>query len=197
ASRFVDPVVLGASAKPAAISPAGPRWFENDKSDDALAGGLVAFYAAQAHEVAREVNFAAGQVQAQRRKRISDKENGWYGLFTSKIANRLRSSPGITYQQLFQAVLADMNDTSVPGGARLQTPAREGTLFDATVLGGKKSVGVRQYPVSFDELNAGRSTVLSKARSSNCSMTLQRQRKPGSDLRRSKKPERCCRSSGP
>ncbi len=156
ASRYVDPAVLVDEIKPASASGNKQRWFSNIVSDDQLKGGLVAFYAAQAHEVAREVNFTTGD------ENQGENENGWYGLFTSKIANRLHASPGITYRQLFQSVLADMNDTSVPGGARLQTPSREGNLFEATVLGGARTAGVRQYPVSFDELQAGKVHGLTK-----------------------------------
>lgn len=147
ASRYVDPGALGIERPSAAPETGAHRWFTSNRRERSLPGGLVAFYAAQADEVAREVDFGGSSETG---------DAGWYGLFTSRIAARLRSSPNITYQQMFQAVLDDMNASTVPGGARLQTPFREGTMLDAAVLGGADTIGIRQYAVSFDEMSAGR-----------------------------------------
>lgn len=48
-----------------------------------------------------------------------------------------------------------MNDASVPGGARMQTPSWEGGLIDAAVLGGRSTSGLRQHAVTGDVVAAG------------------------------------------
>ncbi len=141
--RYVDPATLGVdvSAPPANAPSAGVL---ADPAGDDLPGKYVAFYAAQSSEVAREVDFPS-----------SDGPPTSFGLFSAKLASRLGTAGAISYRQLFQAVLADMNDRSVPGGARMQTPFWEGPLIDATVLGGRDSIGVRQFGIDFDLLSAG------------------------------------------
>jgi len=144
--RYVDPALLGVEARPASPAASGGDLAEEASGEDEPEGGFVAFYAAQSSEVAREVDFAPAG---------SKEEASWFGLFTAKLASRLHEAGAITYRQLFQAVLADMNDESVPGAARLQTPFWEGTLIDATVLGGSASVGIRQFEIERDLLSAG------------------------------------------
>ena len=61
-------------------------------------------------------------------------------------------------------MLGDLNDDTVPGGARMQTPLWEGTLIDAAVFGGGDTVGLRRFAVTGDELFAGCCTVLVRAR---------------------------------
>lgn len=140
ASRFVDPAIFGIDATPSTI-PEGQ--IVSSDADDA-SGDFLAFYAARSTEVALEANMAAdGQPEE------------WYGLFTSKLAARLEGNGAGSFRQLFQAVLSDLNDGSVPGGARLQTPLWEGTLIDAAVFGGQSTVGVRRFAVTGDELAAG------------------------------------------
>ena len=145
ATRFVDPEILGIRATPAA-EPVGTAPL-------ALAGAAtrvgkyLAFYAAQSSEVAREVNLKSGDVV--------DDGTGWYGLFTAKLASRLSDDSVLSYRQLFQAVLRDMTDDAIPGVARLQTPLWEGDLIDAAVLGGRETVGVRQFSVSGSRVSAG------------------------------------------
>ncbi|MEL7011988.1 MAG: caspase family protein [Pseudomonadota bacterium] len=140
ATRFVDPSVLGVAAEPVYLD---EKTVVEHTQDD-LPGGLMAFYSAQSTELAREVNFAA--------------ETGgdeWYGLFTAKLAARLQTSEGLTFRQLFQAVLSDLNATGVPGAARLQTPLWEGNLIDAAVFGGEDTVGIRRFAISDGFLSAG------------------------------------------
>ncbi len=140
ATRFVDPAVLGVSANPAQIA-------EIDIFSDQTGtpkGDFLAFYAARSTEVAREVNMAS-----------SGEPEEWYGLFTAKLAARLEGGNAHSFRQLFQSVLSDMGDRSVPGGARLQTPLWEGTLIDAAVFGGQSTVGVRRFGVDGDALAAG------------------------------------------
>ena len=142
ASRYVDPALLGVSdraAGPAADSGAG----DTGRAD--LPGQVIAFYAARASEVAREVNMEPEKPG----------DSAWYGLFSSRLAARLAGGEGLSYRQLFQAVLSDMNAAGVPGGARMQTPSWEGTLADAVVLGGQATSGVRQFAVNGDEISAG------------------------------------------
>ena len=105
----------------------------------------MAFFAARSDEVAREVNLTPG----------AQGDAGWYGLFSARLAARIADSDGLSYRQLFQAVMADMNDTALPGGGPLQTPSWEGGLIDAAVLGGRSTSGVRQFAVRGDEISAG------------------------------------------
>ena len=141
-ARFVDPATLGVSIIAATPQPVATAAIEGP-GDDTLPGGYMAFYSAQSSELAREI--------------LVDEtaENGWYGLFTSRLAARLQSDPKLSYRQLFQAVLSDLGDSSIPGGARLQTPLSEGTLFDAPVFGGEELVGVRQFAVAGNRVQAG------------------------------------------
>ncbi len=136
ADRFVDPVALGAD-----ISVAPMRGEPETETDlPTHAGGVMAFYAAQSSELAREVRLADG---------------AYYGLFTSKLAARLDGGGVQSFRQLFQATLRDMNDSSVPGAARLQTPLWSGDLIDATIFGDTTTVGLRRFTLRGDEILAG------------------------------------------
>ncbi|MEX0283148.1 MAG: caspase domain-containing protein [Paracoccaceae bacterium] len=138
ASRYVDPALLGVSVQPAAPGPA----VDKSENED-LPGGFVAFYSARADEVAREYDLDPGEGEA------------YYGLFTAKLAARLADAQGWSFRQLFQAVLSDLNDTSLPGVARLQTPSWDGTLIDRPVLGDGEVSGARRFTMRGDELRAG------------------------------------------
>ena len=150
ADRFIDPKILGLpDIKPGnAAATSDTIIVDGDERSD-LDGKLIAFYSAQSDELAREVDFSASQTNE------SETMNGWYGLFTAKLANRLLFTGAISYRQLFQNVMADMSAANVPGAARLQTPFWEGTLIDGAVLGGSETIGVRQYALDDDELKAG------------------------------------------
>ncbi len=137
-SRYVDPSVLGASATLALPGPA-----VESAAEDGLPGRFIAFYSARADEVAREYDLDPGEGEK------------YYGLFTAKLAARLETSEGWSFRQLFQAVLSDLNDVSLPGVARLQTPSWDGTLIDEAVLGGQTLPGSRRFAVRGDELGAG------------------------------------------
>ena len=141
ATRFVDPSVLGVSADPVYLD----EETVVEQTQDDLPGGFMAFYSAQSSELAREVNFAA-----------DTGGDEWYGLFTAKLAARLQTSAGLTFRQLFQAVLSDLNATGVPGAARLQTPLWEGDLIDAAVFGSEDTIGIRRFAISDGFLSAGR-----------------------------------------
>lgn len=140
ANRFVDPALLGVSVAP--VKRIEAEITETQGED--LPGDFIAFYAARSTEVAREVNLST----------TPDTE-AWYGLFSSKIAARLAGSEAMSFRQLFQSVMSDMNDATVPGGARAQTPLWEGTLIDAAVFGGGDTIGVRRFAVTADEMAAG------------------------------------------
>ena len=142
ATRFVDPAALGITVTPKP-QPVTIAAVEAVGGDD-LPGGYLAFYSAQSSEVAREI-----QVD-------ETAPDSWYGLFTSRLAARLQSEAALSYRQLFQAVLADLNDEAVPGDARLQTPLWEGTLIDAPVFGGGDVVGIRQFAVESNRIKAGK-----------------------------------------
>ncbi len=142
AARYVDPAALGLAG---AEAPATAETSAIDDSAGDPPGGVIAFYAARSSEVAREVNLTPD----------ADGDAGWYGLFTQRLAARIATSDGQSYRQLFQSVLSDLNDTSLPGGGPLQTPSWEGNLIDAAVFGGRATLGVRQFAVSRDEIAAG------------------------------------------
>ena len=140
ATRFVAPAILGVRAEPVYLA----EDILVEQTAETLPGGFLAFYSAQSTELAREVNFA----------RDSGGDE-WYGLFTAKLATRLQTSDGLSFRQLFQAVLSDLNDTSLPGVARLQTPLWEGDLIDAALFGGQDTAGLRRFAIENGVLSAG------------------------------------------
>lgn len=140
AVRFVEASTLGISLSETPV----PEETIVEQPVAEETGAFLAFYSARSNELAREVNLAP------------DTEAGaWYGLFTAKLAARLQTGGAIRFRQLFQAVLSDMNDDSVPGAARLQTPSWEGNLIDAAIFGGADTVGVQRFAVTDDTLAAG------------------------------------------
>ena len=142
ATRFVDPAALGITIEPKP-QPAATASLDAMGEDD-LPGSYLAFYSAQSSELAREIQIDEAL------------PDSWYGLFTSRLAGRLQSEAAISYRQLFQAVLTDLNDEAIPGDARLQTPLWEGDLIDAPVFGGGDVVGVRQFAVEGGQVKAGK-----------------------------------------
>ena len=108
-------------------------------------GGSIAFYSAQASELAREVNLAQGE----------EGSDAWYGLFTATVAARLHVNTQMSFRQLFQAVMSDMANGTVAGAAALQTPLSEGLLIDVAVFGRADPVGIRRFAVTADEISAG------------------------------------------
>ncbi|MEN0041784.1 MAG: caspase family protein, partial [Pseudomonadota bacterium] len=80
AARFVDPNQLGVSLRGQLDRPSKDPFIAPEDED--VPGGLMAFYSAQSDELAREVDFASDKE--------SGKTNNWYGLFTSRLAMRLR-----------------------------------------------------------------------------------------------------------
>lgn len=140
AVRFVDPGALGVSLPQNRV----PEETIVEVQSTETGGSFVAFYSARSSELAREVNLAR-----------EGEPDAWYGLFTAKLASRLQSAGAISFRQLFQAVLSDMNSDSVPGAARLQTPSWEGALIDATLFGGADTAGLRRFAVTDDALAAG------------------------------------------
>ncbi|MEM7424124.1 MAG: caspase family protein, partial [Pseudomonadota bacterium] len=142
ADRYVDPRVLGISldTRP---DPATTPIIEGP-GNDALPGRFVAFYAAQSSELAREIQID------------ENAPDSWYGLFTSRLAARLQRNDALSYRQLFQAILSDLNDGLVPGAARLQTPLWDGNMIDAAVFGGGDTIGVRQFATRRGQIQAGK-----------------------------------------
>ncbi|MEO0370246.1 MAG: caspase family protein [Pseudomonadota bacterium] len=140
ATRYVDPGVLGISVN--ANSDGGQTTFDAEGS--AQDGAYLAFYAARSYDLAHEVNLAGPGEDA-----------AWYGLFTSKLAARLQSSNPGSFRSLFQGVLSDLNDTTVPAAARVQTPSWEGTLMDARVFTGANAADIRRFAVTEDVIEAG------------------------------------------
>lgn len=130
--RFVAPETLG-------LSPVTTRSAELllDVADDDLPGGLVAFYAARASELAFEASFAR-----------PGEEPVTYGLFTAALAARLGGGAPMTYRQLFTSVMADFRAG--------QTPAWEGNRIDRPVFGAGQAVPEPRFALRGDELRAGR-----------------------------------------
>lgn len=145
AARYVDPALLGVDVAPSHLNEA--RMIEAHGPEPE--GGFLAFYSARSSELAQEVRFAP------QGDGDDDGPDQWYGLFTAKLAARLGATSNLSYRQLFQAVLGDMNDASVPGAARLQTPGWDGNLIDAAVFGGRATSGLRRFAVRQDEVMAG------------------------------------------
>lgn len=138
-ARYVDPVVFGIATTGARETP-GAAPLETPGTD--LPGGLIAFYAAQSNERAYEIDLGgAGAPES-------------YGLFSAKLAARLQSGAAMSYRQLFQAVLSDIN--AAPGSAslRAQTPMWEGNMGAAPVLG-QGGAPVAQFAVEGARLRAG------------------------------------------
>ncbi|MEP1352393.1 MAG: caspase family protein [Tateyamaria sp.] len=144
AVRQVDPAFLGLSIEASAAidtrdlldAPvSATRGAETEG-----AGGFLAFYATRSSDVAREADLGDGT---------------WYGLFSATLAARLESLSGLSYRQLFQAVLNDLNENERFGSAALQTPQWEGNLGEAPVFGGSVSVGLRRFLVDADQIEAG------------------------------------------
>lgn len=149
ADRYIDPTALGLPPVTAGRTELAQDKIVADDADSGdLPGRLIAFYSAQADELAREVDFGSGGS-------ANEAGNNWFGFFTAKLANRLLSAGSISYRQLFQGVQADMNGSELAGAARLQTPHWEGDLIDAVALGGGDTVGIRQYAIDDDFLSAG------------------------------------------
>lgn len=108
---------------------------------ESLPGRILAFYSARSNELAHEHEFGGDA-----------EEKDWYGLFSAALAARLISHEGLTYRQLYQAVLSDINDGPVP----YQTPTWDGDFIDGYVLGNAGASGLRRFPVSYGVLQAGR-----------------------------------------
>jgi hypothetical protein len=109
-------------------------------------GNYLAFYAARSTEVAREIDFSKGTAKG---------DEGWYGLFTSVLLRRLEQNPDLSYRQLFQAMLSDINNDPELGQMGMQTPSWEGNLIDSAVFGGEMNAGVHRFLVNGDEIDGG------------------------------------------
>ncbi len=142
AERNVDPNVLGVDISQIAAQPdAAPS---SKTVDESALGGYLAFYATRSNDVAREGDFSDGTTSDQ-----------WFGLFTATLAARLEGGQELSYRQLFQGVLSDMNKGRGFGAGTLQTPLWEGNLIDASVFGGDANGGTTRYLTSGDKVEAG------------------------------------------
>ncbi|WP_316858926.1 caspase family protein [uncultured Cohaesibacter sp.] len=147
ASRNVDPETLGLNLGELQAS------IGNEKGDEVTSGpeiegrgGILAFYAARSSEVAKEIDLSEGKAKDDR---------SWFGLFSSTLVKTLERYPNLTYRQLFQAVLSDINNNASLGVAKLQTPSWEGDLIDSPALGSKQGKARRAFLVKGDALEAG------------------------------------------
>ncbi|MBB4120277.1 caspase family protein [Martelella radicis] len=149
ADRQVSPALLGIDL---AAARAGGSVRSVDSGPDAVgqaegSGRLIAFYATRSNDVAREVDMSNGTV-------ADDSE--WFGLFTAAIASRLESGQTLTYRQLFQSVLSELNSGSGFGMGAVQTPLWEGDMIDEPVFGKEGRAGPTRFLVDGDAVDAGR-----------------------------------------
>ena len=154
AARFVDPLALGVpNVTGFSLAPEGLDG--RGTSTDDLPGRLVALYAAQSTELSMEFDFNA--LSGNNADTATASDTGWYGFFTSKLAERLRTVGGVSYRQLFQAILSDMNTASLPIAGTRQTPywEAEGGLFDDAVFGASGRTLVRQFTLEETKLSGG------------------------------------------
>lgn len=140
AARYVDPATLGVSIPVSRVQETQILDTNVTEPD----GGLLAFYAARSNELAHELEFGESETGGR-----------WYGLFTAKLAARLEAGQPLSYRQLFQAVLSDINDGEGPQALPLQTPLWEGNLVDSIVFGGAETIGLRRFKVDGDQISAG------------------------------------------
>lgn len=108
AARFVDPSVLGLRADATLASAVEP----GAEAAPDLPGRLLAFYAARASEVAREVNLTPGAAD----------DSGWYGLFSSRLAARMEQAGAQSYRQLFQGFWPIWPMARCPAGRGCRRP---------------------------------------------------------------------------
>jgi hypothetical protein len=109
-------------------------------------GHYQAFYATQSNDVAREVDMSGNGAGG---------ENQWYGLFTSALAAQLETAQNLTYRQLFQSIIVDLNNGAGFGMAAIQTPLWEGDMIDQAIFGGTLKRGPARYLVKGDQIDAG------------------------------------------
>ncbi|MEM7438625.1 MAG: caspase family protein [Pseudomonadota bacterium] len=140
ADRYVSPARLGLPSTPTIAPTEGFSDRDLPANDN-----VVAFYAAQSSERAREVDLSGDGAPAE-----------WYGLFTARLAAQLSAKNGQSFRQLFQATFRELNDSTTPGAARLQTPSWEGGLIDAGVMGGEVTVTKPRYELRDGIVLAGR-----------------------------------------
>jgi Caspase domain len=95
-------------------------------------GGFVAFYAAQSHELAPELQMPPNALSP-----LS------HGLFSYQLAQAMMGGAGLTYRQLGQVILQKY----VTQGMRATTPLFEGTHLDAPMFGRENQQLTKQWPV--------------------------------------------------
>lgn len=142
AERQVHPEMFGIDIR-TAVPAIEVKVSQAQASGDNI-GGYLAFYATRSNDVAREGNLSNGEGDDQ-----------WYGMFTSTLAARLEAGQALSYRQLFQAVLSDMNRGGQFGASGVQTPLWEGDFIDAPVFGGSGTNGVTRFLLDGDLLKAG------------------------------------------
>ena len=116
-ARQVPTSVFGFHADPLAVTVEEKDDFgaPGIRQEDALEkGGFVAFFAAQAFQQAVEVAM----------ERDDDGTKTFYGLFTAHLAQRLKTSPDLSFRQLFEAVKFDIEKYQADRGGS-QWPAFE------------------------------------------------------------------------
>ncbi|MFO1185494.1 MAG: caspase family protein [Bauldia sp.] len=134
-TRSVAPRVLGIPA----ATPPPPGLTREPLAADPPASGRSAFlYAAQSYERAEERPLAG--------------PDEWDGVFTLALAKRIRQTPGASFRQLLEGVVADLKTSGIGAG---QTPDLEGTMLDDPAFGAPGAIVPAGWRVSGGRLSAG------------------------------------------
>lgn len=103
-------------------------------------GGFVAFYAADANDVAIEMKLPAGPG-------VRESDRAMYGIFTYTLVEAMTARPGATYRQLAQFVSSRLGAQFF---AQAPTPVFSGTSLDAVAFGAEPAAPVKQWPIVLD-----------------------------------------------
>ena len=141
---MVDPADVGVSVA-ATLTPDESLPLADTPPLPAGSGKLIAFYASQPNETAREVALPPN---------IPLEKRAWGSIFTMALARAMERADGLTYRQLMvetgRLLRAD------PALLAKQTPSFEGDGLDAKLLGSTRDAASASWRVSGGLLHAGK-----------------------------------------
>ncbi len=148
-TRQVNPLYLGvprnllfpSTANRKEKFPSGKERPSSGQAKTKKLAGFVAFYAAQSFQPTIEMKIPA-----------RGKNSKYYGLFSFTLAQLLSARSPMSYRQLAQAILQKYAAQNHPS----PTPLFEGTDLDEPVLGQAGDIAKKQWPITFQEHNAGK-----------------------------------------
>ena len=142
--KMVDPADVGVSVA-ATLTPDESLPLADTPPLPAGSGKLIAFYASQPNETAREVALPPN---------IPLEKRAWGSIFTMALARAMERADGLTYRQLMvetgRLLRAD------PALLARQTPSFEGDGLDAKLLGSTRDAASASWRVSGGLLHAGK-----------------------------------------